>query len=231
MNPVFRSLVSLVAFGALPVLSGTDAVLQQFMAANAGNPDAALYRLELDLDGDGIHEVLMSRSDWRNGKAGLIWRGYRVTATGAVELAGTPSIRPDLCRVGVNPETGRRALITVFPGGAQRVSVMAVELVDNRLVETKCAAIEQVDVAAQIASLRFGPASSNLVPTRIDVKPGVVAVAALPGPGATQSVTAVNLAGRIIGKPPRPAWLVALAVLAAACLLAWRLCSKRGSSR
>jgi hypothetical protein len=70
-----------------------------------------LLRLELDLDGDGQYEVLLSMARDQDGKLGNVWAVYANTAAGYTK-AGTMTFNPKSFYLGPVEELGDYGLVT-----------------------------------------------------------------------------------------------------------------------
>jgi hypothetical protein len=75
-----------------------------------------LLRLELDLDGDGQYEVLLSMARDQDGKIGNVWAIYANTATGYAK-AGTMTFNPRSFYLGPIEDLGDYGLVTFKPTG------------------------------------------------------------------------------------------------------------------
>jgi hypothetical protein len=75
----------------------------------------ALLRLELDLDGDGQYEVLLSMARDQDGDKGNVWSVYANTAAGYTG-AGTITFHPKSFYLGPIDDLGDYGLVTFKPG-------------------------------------------------------------------------------------------------------------------
>jgi hypothetical protein len=76
----------------------------------------ALLRLELDLDGDGQYEVLLSMARDQDGKLGNVWAVYANTNAGYTR-AGTITFNPKTFYLGPIEDLGDYGLVTFKPTG------------------------------------------------------------------------------------------------------------------
>lgn len=138
---------------SLRVLAVTDPVgdyLSRFSPLGGDNTiysSDTLLRLDLDLNGDGQKEVLLSMARDRNAKQGNVWAIYSQGADGYATV-GAMTFNSSRFYVGPIDELNRYGLVTFWPGGRGE-GTLAGYLFDG-------ATIRQVQVAAIVRDAENG---------------------------------------------------------------------------
>ncbi len=130
---------------SLNVLAASDPVGDYISRFSPLGGDKTVYssdtllRLDLDLNGDGQNEVLLSMARDRNAKQGNVWSVYAQAADGYAAL-GTMTFNSSRFYLGSIDELSRYGLVTFWPGGGGE-GTLAGYLLDG-------ATIREVQVAA-----------------------------------------------------------------------------------
>jgi hypothetical protein len=101
--------------------------LSTFAPLGGDNPIYAsdnLLRLELDLDGDGQDEVLLSMARDQDGKLGNVWAVFAKTPTGYTKI-GTATFNPKSFYLGPIEELGDYGLVTFKSAGEGKGTLAA----------------------------------------------------------------------------------------------------------
>ena len=120
----------LVLVGISAALAVNDPARDYLSTFSPPDGDKAIYssdtllRLELDLDGDGQNEVLLSMARDQNGKLGNIWTVYAKVPTGYKKV-GTMTFDPKSFYLGPIDELGDYGLVTFRPTGDGKGSLSA----------------------------------------------------------------------------------------------------------
>ncbi len=101
----------MVSSAALAAEEITDP-LEHFTRVHTFRPEDRVVRVDADLDGDRVAEVLISLERYTNAKAGLNWDVYVPEASGFRRAEEIVSFRPDAFYVGWVPELDDYALMT-----------------------------------------------------------------------------------------------------------------------
>jgi hypothetical protein len=141
-----------LALAAILVLAGVSAALAQNDPArdylsnfSPLDGDKTIYstdtllRLELDLDGDGQYEVLLSMARDQDGKLGNVWAVYANTAAGYTK-AGTITFNPKSFYLGPIEDLGDYGLVTFKPTGESEGMLSAYLFSDT--------AVRDIDIAS-----------------------------------------------------------------------------------
>jgi hypothetical protein len=83
-----------------------------------------VFRVDLDLQGNGQIETLVTLNRDRDGQQGNIWKVYKKTAAGYQSI-GTMTFSPEHFYLGKIDELGEYGLLTFGPAGAHSGSVRA----------------------------------------------------------------------------------------------------------
>ena len=120
----------LVLVGISAALAVNDPSRDYLSTFSPPDGDKAIYssdtllRLELDLDGDGQNEVLLSMARDQNGKLGNVWTVYAKVPTGYKKV-GTMTFDPKSFYLGPIDELGDYGLVTFRPTGDGKGSLSA----------------------------------------------------------------------------------------------------------
>jgi len=166
--------IPLLAFYELllcgPALAGPIAdPVQDFLAEERREVNDQLLKVEGDLNGDGKKEVMLSLSHMRNGKAGNIWVIYSPSEGGYTKLTDLISFREDALYVGYVEQLRAPGLVSYWPGGGGKGSLMAYQVEHARLKATKLGEIEPQGKDAGIYDRFFGKIRSASSPQTLAV--------------------------------------------------------------
>ena len=120
----------LVLLGISAALAVNDPARDYLSTFSPPDGDKAIYssdtllRLELDLDGDGQNEVLLSMARDQSGKLGNVWTVYAKVPTGYKKV-GTMTFDPKSFYLGPIDELGDYGLVTFRPTGDGKGSLFA----------------------------------------------------------------------------------------------------------
>jgi hypothetical protein len=120
---VKAALVFILALASISAALGiTDPARDYLSTFSPLGGDNAIYssdtllRLELDLDGDGQYEVLLSMARDQDGKLGNVWAVFAKTPTGYTKI-GTMTFNPKSFYLGPIEDLGDYGLVTFKPTG------------------------------------------------------------------------------------------------------------------
>lgn len=121
--------------------------VQHFLATYETEPGDELLKLEVDINGDGRNEVLLSLSKSYAYKSGHLWVVYIGVQGGYTEAKGIGetgevlehpmvSFRPDVYYVGQITEIHRRGIVSYVPGGGGKGYLKAITINAGKVRET-----------------------------------------------------------------------------------------------
>lgn len=103
-----------------------------------------VFRLDLDLQGNGQIETLVTLNRDRDGQQGNVWRVYKKTATG-YESIGTMTFSREHFYLGKIDELNEYGLLTFGPAGGHTGSITAYIDDGNSIRETSLTGVESVE--------------------------------------------------------------------------------------
>jgi hypothetical protein len=153
-----------VVFGVILVhaaCASTDPVkdyLEMFSPLGGGPrffSDDVLLRLELDIDGDGVNEVLLSIARDRNGKEGNAWLVYKAK-NGVFKKIGGMTFNDGGVFVGMVEELHRHGVVKFWPSGGGEGTILAYTLENGEIRESSIGALEHnQDTGGFLGQARF----------------------------------------------------------------------------
>ena len=147
MTRVVQSVVVAIAFGSVAQAS-VDPVkdyLERFSPLGGGPrffSDDTLLRLDIDLDGDGQKEVLLSIARNRNGKQGNGWAVYK-REKNIFNYVGGITFSESKIFVGALEEVHSHGLVSFWSSGGGEGSLLAYTIENGTVTETKIGELER----------------------------------------------------------------------------------------
>ena len=138
---------------ALAIDDPVRAYLERFMPLGGGEKrffsNDELMRLDVDLDGDGVNEVLLSLSRDRNGAQGNGWAVYQ-NKKGTFEYVGGATFGGGRFYVGPVDELKRHGLVSFWRGGGGTGVLLAFTLEHGNVTETTIGEVDRDELTGDL---------------------------------------------------------------------------------
>src|SRR6266404_3835937 len=149
-----------------------------FRADDRFYSDDNIFRLDLDLNGDGQAETLISSSLDRDGKAGNVWAIYAGSGD-ALRNVGFATFNADHFYVGKVDEIGKSGLVTFRPAGGSEGSIVAYILENGKVAQVQLGSINREDAASSSTNRALSDKYLSVATTASAPRPTVIEAAEL----------------------------------------------------